>query len=286
MSADMSQEGHLIIYHDQCTDGFTSYWIAARSLAKQGRKYIQGHAAKYGSEPPDTVGMHVYILDFCYPTEVIEEMARDCISLTLLDHHKTAESSMREAQQRLAFQGNVHILFDMNQSGAGLTARHFDNADNWIAKYVEDRDLWRFALPDSREINAYLGSLEFDFDQFEAVYKTTTPDQAKVLGMGSLSYQAKYVRETARTARHIDLKGRRVIAVNAPRIGISELLHELLKMTGYTTALGWSQDENGKYLFSLRSEAPVDVSELAQAFGGGGHAQAAGFTLASRPDWL
>jgi nanoRNase/pAp phosphatase (c-di-AMP/oligoRNAs hydrolase) len=43
--------------------------------------------------------------------------------------------------------------------------------------------------------------------------------------------------------------------------------------------VGWFQNAEGKYVYSLRSRHGFDVSELAKKFGGGGHAGAAGFTV-------
>ena len=39
------------------------------------------------------------------------------------------------------------------------------------------------------------------------------------------------------------------------------------------------EDENGAIKFSLRAKEPDTVSDIAQAFGGGGHPQAAGITM-------
>lgn len=275
-------EPNLIIYHDNCVDGETSHWLARRNLSGP----TESHPAKYGTKPPaNTVGKHVYILDFCYPAEDIEQIAMDCASLTLLDHHQTAEQWMREAQHRLNAQTNVHILFDMNQSGAGLTARHFDDPDNWFAKYVEDRDLWRFKLKNSKNVNAYIQSLPRSYESYEVAYSTTDVDQANVLGMGALKYLEMYVREVAKSAREVQFEGYTVPVVNAQYVGISEVLNELCKT--YPIAMGWHQrGDDKKYVFSLRSNGEVDVAKLAEKYSGGGHPRASGFALDKLPDFL
>ena len=53
-----------------------------------------------------------------------------------------------------------------------------------------------------------------------------------------------------------------------------------MKLTqGTETALFMYELETQNYKVSLRSKGKVDVSIIAQYFGGGGHARAAGFTM-------
>ena len=71
--------------------------------------------------------------------------------------------------------------------------------------------------------------------------------------------------------------GYTVPVVNAPHFMSSEVAGEL--SDGHPFAASYSIGANGKITYSLRSrDGGIDVSEIATAFGGGGHAQAAGFT--------
>ena len=58
-------------------------------------------------------------------------------------------------------------------------------------------------------------------------------------------------------------------------------------------SMSWFQQADGRFQFSLRSRNKnvegsevVDVSAIAKAFGGGGHAAAAGFVLDKLPAWV
>lgn len=66
---------------------------------------------------------------------------------------------------------------------------------------------------------------------------------------------------------------------------VSETAGELAKETGVGCC--WFEKPDGMKVYSLRAEkeSNVDVSVLASAFGGGGHAKAAAFEAASHP-WL
>ena len=110
----------------------------------------------YGGEPPRMgPGSRIYILDFSYPLETMLELHRQHESVILLDHHETA---------RDALEGRVpDCHFDLERSGATIAWEYWGsgfstNEGELLARYIEDRDLWRWKLPDSREVSAALDS--------------------------------------------------------------------------------------------------------------------------------
>src|SRR4029077_17890731 len=87
-------------------------------------------------------------------------------SLVVLDHHQTAEAELVGLKPQ-----NGAIHFDMERSGIGMAWDHFMGSRRpWIVNYIEDRDLWRKALPHSDMVNAYLGTLEYSFMVWDAFY--------------------------------------------------------------------------------------------------------------------
>jgi hypothetical protein len=130
---EVAQVNPLILFHANCTDGFTAAWVAWRAFNRQ----ADIHPCSYGDPPPDVGGREVYVVDFSYPRPVLEEMAQRAAFLRVLDHHKTAEEALR---------GLPYCQFDMTRSGARLAW------DYWhpglppppLVAYVEDRDLWRW----------------------------------------------------------------------------------------------------------------------------------------------
>ena len=51
--------------------------------------------------------------------------------------------------------GLPYAYFDQNKSGAVLAWEWaHENAAPWLLQYIQDKDLWTWALPGSREINA------------------------------------------------------------------------------------------------------------------------------------
>jgi oligoribonuclease NrnB/cAMP/cGMP phosphodiesterase (DHH superfamily) len=259
--------GVMVIYHGGCFDGFGAAWAFWRFYGEG--PHIEYVPAWYGSDPPDVTGKDVFLVDFSYPREVLEELHRKSKSLLVLDHHKTAEAELR---------GLPWAQFDMERSGAGMAWDHLFGGESrpWLVNYLEDRDLWRWALPDSRAVSAYIGCVEMDFDLW---LELSCKDFSEVVcgGQSILKFIDRYVREMSEQARMCKMGEYTVPVVNAPYINTSELVGELAKQEGVKFAVGWFQRGDGKYQYSLRSRTDFDVSEIALRYGGGGHAQAAGF---------
>jgi hypothetical protein len=178
------------------------------------------------------------------------------------------------------------IVFDMDRSGAGITwdilhtDRRFEHSDSpsWLVDYVEDRDLWRFRLPRSKEINAFLSAQKMTFARWDEIARMDF-DVIVKQGEAVLAFLDRYVEEMGAQARHVDFCGYNVPIVNAPYLSVSELCGALAE--GQPFAMAWFQRGDGKIQYSLRSrgEGAVDVSEIAKRFGGGGHRNAAGFVV-------
>jgi hypothetical protein len=265
-----------VIYHGNCIDGFTAAWCCWRKFG-DAAEYIPAH---YGDAAPDVTGEDVLIVDFSYPRETLIDMHAKAKSLRVLDHHKTAQADL---------EGLDFCLFDMSRSGAGLAWDEICTGErSGLVAYVEDRDLWRWALPNSKELNAFIGSFEFSFENWHALHVTFVNGREQVVaavevGAAILRKETRYVRDMAKQARMVSLAGHVVPVVNAPYINTSELVGHLAEhpqgATHVPFAVGWFQRGDGKYQYSLRSRGDFDVSELAKQFGGGGHRNAAGFTV-------
>jgi len=269
----------IVIHHSPCIDGSVAAWVAWTAYGGD----CELVPAKYGDAPPDVTGRHALIVDFSYPRAVLLEMADKAASIRVLDHHLTAQNDLAGLEVRNGFD---FCTFDMNRSGAGLAwdLLHAGTPRPWLVNYVEDRDLWKFALPKSKEVNAFIGLYaESTFDEWDGV---AAMDIDRVIERGS-SVQRKidaYVSAMAKQARTLRIAGHDVPVVNAPYVNTSELVGELAENA--TFAVGWFQSADGLFRYSLRSRGGYDVSRLAQLFGGGGHRAAAGFHSTKMPDAL
>jgi oligoribonuclease NrnB/cAMP/cGMP phosphodiesterase (DHH superfamily) len=282
-------ERPLIIYHAACPDGFTAAWCAYRRFGPD-CDFLPAH---YGQNPPVVHGRRVFVLDFSYRRNLMLIMASEASELTILDHHKTAKEDLDGFADECACGYGLRpptVVFDMEKSGARLAWEHFfpDEPAPWLIQYVEDRDLRRWTLPRSREVNAAIASYPFTFERWSSWDRFDRHQgwagdwlgrrMAGILGdMGEHieRYKVQQVENICQHAHEIEMDGHRVLAVNTS-ILFSEVAGELAKNRPFGAA--WFVRADGKKQWSLRSrEGGVDVSEIALRRGGGGHRHAAGF---------
>lgn len=62
-----------VIYHKNCADGFGAAWCFWRKYGTKA-EYFGG---VYNRPPPDVTGKEVYLVDFSYPIDVVQQMLRD-----------------------------------------------------------------------------------------------------------------------------------------------------------------------------------------------------------------
>ncbi len=251
----------VVLYHAECMDGFGAAWAIWKRFPQA--EYLP---VKHGYPPPPKLdGRHVVMVDFSYHREVIMGLADRTASLYILDHHITAQSALQD----LPF---AH--FNMEKSGAVLAWEwvHHDPVP-WLLQYVQDKDLWQWQLPHSREISAALASYPFQFQ----VWDTLEFDTLLVEGAGILRHENSLVDKIVEEAVLVSMAGYTVPAVYSSVL--TSQIGERLS-AHHAFAIIWHQKDGRRY-FSLRSKAGgISVSEIAAQYRGGGHTHAAGFSIA------
>lgn len=258
----------ICIYHGNCADGFGAAWVVRKAFGE-----IDFHAGKYQDPPPDVTGKDVVMVDFSYKRPVLLEMAEKANGILIIDHHKTS------AEDLVDLPANVTAKFDMGHSGAMLTWDHFFPGQEPppLLLHIEDRDLWRFALPNTRQIQANVFSFPYDFHVWDTLM-ATDPAALAAEGEAIERKHFKDIRELLGvTTRDMVIGGHRVPVANLPYTMSSDAGHELAKGRPFA-ACWWMTQED--VVFSLRSsDDGLDVSEIAKKYGGGGHRNASGFKV-------
>ena len=255
----------IVIYHGGCDDGFASAYAIW-----QKHPLWTFYAGVYQEIPPNVEGFDVYLVDFSYKRPVIEEMALKAKSVTVIDHHKTAQADL----EPLLAEGVIDGVFDMNHCGAVLTWKWFHgSAPPPFFQYIEDRDLWKRRLPDTDEFTMALRSYPQEFHVWNELNVGKLTSEGKHI----LRYYRQLVDEAKHRVRFTHWGDHRVAAVNCPHFMASEVAGEIA--VEYDVAFGacWWENADGTRTFSLRSRDDFDVSEVAKKFGGGGHKNSAGF---------
>lgn len=262
----------LCIYHGNCADGFGAAWVVRRALGPD----VDFHAGVYSQPPPDVTGREVYIVDFSYKRPVLLEMAAAAQNIVILDHHKTAAEDLQDLPPGIE---NLFAIFNMDRSGAMLAWEHFFKLQEppELLLRIEDRDLWRFAMPGTREIQASIFSFPYDFAVWDELMKRPV-DQLFTEGKAIERKHHKDISELLKVVtRRMVIGGHNVPIANLPYIHVSDAAHELAKGEPFA---GCYWDTPGGRVFGLRStDAGVDVSAVAKSYGGGGHRNASGFTV-------
>lgn len=274
----------MVIYHGNCADGFSAAWCFWRKYG-DGADY---EAGVYGGDPPDVTGRDVYLVDFSYKAPVVNRMLQKASSVTLIDHHKTAIEELRPIKEYMVMTNNEGAgdnfgwFCDLERSGATLAWDYLfpDEPRPLLLGHIEDRDLWRFKLSGTREIQANVFSFEYTFENWD---RLMSAGQAELLTMtaAGAAIERKHHKDIAELVkvckRRMRIGDVEVWAASLPYTLTSDAGHLMAK--GEPFAACYWDTADGR-VFSLRSQDNgADVSEIAKRYGGGGHVHAAGFKV-------
>jgi len=264
----------VVLYHDKCHDGLVAAWIAKNWLEDSYERDLDDTYSyipvSYGQHVPDEAWESnlLFILDFSYNRETMVKLAKGR-QFRCIDHHKTAEKELA---------GMYDCTFNMDKSGARLTWEHFygtAKSSPWLVDYVEDRDLWRWKLDRSREVNAYLKALPMTFEALDSLHEVSACD---CFGPGAtvIMREDRLIELIMSDAHECDLDGATGLACTSAVLQ-SEVAGKLAENYDVPYGCCYFRRRDGLWIYSLRSRSDFDVSELASVFGGGGHVKAAGF---------
>lgn len=256
-----------VIYHANCTDGFGAAYSAWKLLGNR----AEYHACKHGTPPPDVKGKTVVILDFAFNNATTKKMIEEADSLLVIDHHKSAMVELHDIS-------NTH--FDMTKSGAILSWEFFHPGKEppKFVQYIQDRDLWTWELPYSKEFAAAFDMIPFEFEEFEKFEDDSVFDDAVKRGSYILAYSKTVVKKVCEKAQLRKLDGKEVLVVNASH-WMSEIGSRLAPDCDFAMIWYWDHEARETKVSLRAFHETVDVSEIAKKFGGGGHKKAAGFQL-------
>ncbi len=275
----------LCYFHAGCPDGFGAAWAVWRAWGSGGRYLPRGH--EDGLELRQVVDAQVVFVDIAPSNELLRQIASQARQVVVLDHHVSSreryvsDPGLHEEIQR----GGHEVSYDLSHSGAVLAWQHFHPREPTPAllRYVEDQDLWSWKLPDSEPVNAAIGSYPRDFETWDELAARPLEELVEE-GTPILRSQRIEVERVVKSAHPLRLDGRRIEAVNAPNLR-SSIGHELAQRASFGLPWGAVYRLNGRRVdVSVYSIGELDVSRVAARYGGGGHRNAAGFSV-SLEEW-
>lgn len=274
----LTNELPIVLFHANCLDGTGAKYAAWRKFHDKAQ-YLP---VQYG-QPIPTIpdGSEVFILDFSYDRATLEALNARSKGLVVLDHHKTAME---------ALEGLPYAKFDMEQSGAVLAWKHFNPGKDVpdLLKIVQDRDLWKFQLAETKPVTAYLPLTKGDMEMWDyLVLNAKGFEDAAKGGSVKLQFDQMEIESAVKNAAIIgfewmDEQGKkrtsRCAFYNANTL-ISEKGNYACTTLPVDFSLSYFVDKTGVAMLSFRSSkehGDFDVSYLAKLYGGGGHRNAAG----------
>lgn len=275
---------NVVIYHDPCTDGRGSRLPAQKYLStKFPEKKIDYYPMHIGANPPPGLdGKNVLICDYSYKIGVLRDLLKKVNKLLIIDHHKSAEKDLQEIDDK-------YKIFRMDHSGAMLTWFYFfpEIEPPLLIKYIQDRDIWTKALPNTDKFASWFNTLPFEYD----VYNKYLEDEKLLLesiedkGTSFEELNDYYAKQAIEFAVpkfcKIGNKYYLVAYVNSTvlKSDIGSKVFNTYPFVDFSVTYSINDFSNSTS-FSLRStDDRADVSEIAFANNGGGHPTSSGMTV-------
>ena len=273
-----------VLYHGDCIDGFASafacYYYFKVNKIKRKITYIP---CQHQKPPPMLDGRNVLVCDFSYKYNTLKELIKSSKKLIILDHHQSAEKDLKNIPKE-------NKVFRMDHSGAYITWAYFFGEDNvpLMIRYIEDNDIWKRSMNQTRQFTSYITNIPKQFDQYEKLLDDNFVKNSVIpAGDGMMKQNDTYINDgIKKMAVNFILLDNKLYFVGNVNTSIlkSEIGNSFLTANpDVNFAICYSKNEyTGETYISLRSNnASTDVEEIASKFGGGGHRNAAGLTVYS-----
>ncbi|KAI7731485.1 hypothetical protein M8C21_016933 [Ambrosia artemisiifolia] len=303
-----------VVYHYPCPDGAFAalaahLFFSHSSLPALFFPNTVYSPIKVEDLPVDQIG-DAYLLDFVGPPGFVQQLSHKVDRVIILDHHKTAVKMLEDGEFG---NENVTKVIDMGRSGATIAYDYFKEKISALAngnntsgldkfeqsrrlfEYIEDADLWRWRLHNSKAFSSGLKDLNLEFSVtlnpliFQQLLSL---DVEHVInqGVNSLSQKQTLINEVLDQSYKIVLDdGSYCLAVDADSVSDlrSELGHQLAEKSRNHNLRGIGAvvyrvpelNDDQMLKISLRSIDNEDTTSISQKHGGGGHRNASSFML-------
>ncbi|GFZ12310.1 hypothetical protein Acr_23g0006950 [Actinidia rufa] len=312
-----------VVYHYPCPDGAFAALAAHLYFSSTSTPVLffpnTVYAPIRAEQLPLSEIEDVYLLDFVGPHGFVQQLSSKVDRVIVLDHHKTALDMLGGAKASVIGE-NVFQIIDMDRSGATIAYEFFKekllcgNSDvdsghelavrefervKLLFDYIEDGDLWRWSLQNSKAFSSGLKDLNIEYhvrlnpSLFQQLLSLDLESLIKQ-GMVSLSDKKKLITRALEQSYEIALGDGAFgycLAVDADHIFEmrSELGHQLanrsrdmkLRAIGAVVYKVPGLEKDDLLKISLRSVDREDTTPISLEFGGGGHRNASSFMLNS-----
>jgi oligoribonuclease NrnB/cAMP/cGMP phosphodiesterase (DHH superfamily) len=301
MSEKKENEKVLVITHGGCPDGTAAGFVMS---LKYPDAVVYGAQIRNFAEDKKLQEIFLgfrklFIVDYSYPKDVILDFCSHYDSVTIYDHHVTA-------QKDLVFDeppANLKVVFDMNRCGTeicwdeefGLEPQEQKNPTGpegpkerrWWIKHISDRDLWKWEDKNSHAFSEAFSVMGINSTTLRIINEYTPDEIAEMYALGHSvrQYREKLYTKICESAFITQFEGYTVYAINID-IYQSDIGNILASRPGIDFAVIYRQDPTStqRWYISLRgTKKEINLADLAKRLGqrsgtsGGGHPLAAGY---------
>jgi len=247
----------IVIAHANCWDGTGA---ASAVIGYCLEHYIDEPTIirqQYGQEVPNVENSNVLLLDFSFSKEVLLDLNSKNNDLFIVDHHESAKKDLSEID---------FCHFDMNHSAAYLMWDLLLGYIPTAIKYIEDRDIWKWKLSNSRAFSAGLQLL--DVNDVHGLYTRLMYDDMLVnmcikSGDAILQYQEVQIDKVKSKLYNGDVKLVKFFGYTVPLFNNNNLLSEVGNMLcqehPFSIQYFFTKDE---IIFSFRANGLVNLTNL------------------------
>jgi oligoribonuclease NrnB/cAMP/cGMP phosphodiesterase (DHH superfamily) len=285
-------------YHANCMDGL----IAAAIVHHHFEGKVECVAVRYNEVPPLELmkDKHVYLVDFTYPVEVLQDHIGSMKSLTIIDHHADAMKPWLGSSILGEFP-ELTVLFNNERSGASLVWEFFSLKSSGgaqipklpkLVEYAQEYDLWTKRLPMTDEVQS---ALRFKFPPHEAklaelanfllTSDATVIEELKLVGSVIQQQEKTMAESLIRRGLHftkfLDYENIPVCMMPAELVNqAGEIIYTRYPDAPFVVLFEDNYKyKSRKYSFRSRRDGGANVSQIAARLGGKGHYNSSGATV-------
>lgn len=185
----------LVLYHRHCIDGFASafvWWKKHGDSEHVYRNYQSG-------ETINAEGFDRFVfLDVSPKARDVRNILKTKKKIIIIDHHSMAKETLNRLYEQE--RGELeHVMFDENRSAAPMVAEYLGFTDENLLRflsYIEDRDLSRFNLENTREVSIAISNHPKEFKKWDELIVNWAESYRDLLNAGQtlVNYQDSIVK--------------------------------------------------------------------------------------------
>ena len=211
----------MIVSHGYCPDGLVSAHLACKKYPDAIVHFTTERNMRLDKYFPDVRGARLLILDYCYPFEVLQELASSALSVCVYDHHKTAIEDINsritstheiehicqtvlDEKTKVHFTlRNLEVLIDTQFCASEIVSNRLQIDCSYL-HHIRDRDLWEWKHENSRAFSECLYSRGLTFESLKWI-ESTPLNEVYAMGKKLLEYRDFMVDEIAKKSDRVRL---------------------------------------------------------------------------------